>query len=59
MSAKRAAEDDSDLTVLPPKKRGRPVLLGEDLDTKVQLYLQKVREGGGVAGADLGGGFGG
>ena len=53
MSAKRAAEDDSDLTVLPPKKRGRPVLLGEDLDTKVQLYLRKVREGGGVVSARI------
>ena len=46
-------EDDSDLTVLPPKKRGRPVLLGEDLDTKVQLYLRKVREGGGVVSARI------
>ena len=48
MKKKRAAQDDSDVTVLPPKKRGRPVLLGENLDRKVQLYLRKVREGGGV-----------
>ena len=41
------------MTVLPPKKRGRPVLLGEDLDGKVQLYLQKVREGGGVVSARI------
>ena len=44
---KRTAEDD-DLRMLPPKKRGRPVLLGEHIERKVQLYLEKVREGGGV-----------
>ena len=51
MREKRAAEDDGDVTVLPLKKRGRPVLLGEDLDSKVQLYLKKVRERGGVVSA--------
>ena len=33
------------------KKRGRPVLLGEVLDTKVQQYLRRVREEGGVVSA--------
>ncbi len=28
---------------LPVKKRGRSLLLGEDLDMKVQLYLNNVR----------------
>ena len=42
------AEDDGDLAILPAKKRGRRVLLGDDLDMKVQMYLKKVREGGGV-----------
>ena len=45
---KRRAEDDVDVTVLPWKKRGRPVLLGEELDEKMKMYLQKVRDGGGV-----------
>ena len=36
------------MSVLPCRKRGRPYLLGEELDTIVQLYLKKVREGGGV-----------
>ena len=31
----RAAQDDDDVAGLPPRKRGRPVLLGEDLDKKV------------------------
>lgn len=48
MKENRAKADSSDLTVLPAKKRGRRVLLGDDLDMKVQMYLKKVREGGGV-----------
>ena len=45
---KRRAEDEGDVTVLPVNKRGRPVLLGEELDQKVQAYLRRVRDGGGV-----------
>ena len=38
---KRSADfEDDEVTVLPPKKHGRPFLLG-DLDQKVQLYLKK------------------
>ena len=43
---KRGAEDEGEITALPLKKRGRPVLLGQELDTHVQMYLKKVREGG-------------
>ena len=51
---KRAASDDEgDLSVLPQKKRGRPVLLGKDLDSKVQAYLKKVRDGGGAVSARI------
>ena len=39
MEDKRAKNDDDDLTVLPPKKRGRPLLLKADLDQKLQLYI--------------------
>ena len=35
------------------KKRGRPVLLGETLDKKVQQYLTRVRDGGGVVSARI------
>ena len=45
---KQCAEDDGEVSALPSKKRGRPVLLGQELDQKVQLYLKKVREGGGA-----------
>lgn len=51
--AKRAAEDEGEVTSLPLKKRGRPVLLGEELDSMVQQYLTKVREGGGVVTARI------
>ena len=40
-----------EITDLPAKKRGRKLLIGEDLDQKVQLYLRKVREGGGAVSA--------
>ena len=33
---------------LPSKKRGRPTLLWADLDKKVQVYIRKVRKGGGT-----------
>lgn len=49
----RAVGDNSDIAMLPPKKRGRRVLLGEELDMKVQMYLKKVREGGGVISARI------
>ena len=44
---------DGDLTVLPHKKRGRPVLLGQELDATVQTYLKKVRGGGSAVSAQI------
>ena len=46
-------ESDQEISDLPAKKRGRKVLLGEDPDMKVQLYLRKVREGGGAISARI------
>ncbi|MCG8622397.1 MAG: hypothetical protein MJE68_10435 [Proteobacteria bacterium] len=46
MKQNRTVKDRGDLSQLPTKKRRRRVLLGDDLDRKVQLYLKKVREGG-------------
>ena len=44
-----------DLSVksLPVKKRGRPLLLGEELDTEVKHYIRAVHEGGGVINAAI------
>ena len=39
---------DETVSVLPPQKRGRPLLLGDKLDDQVQRYLKKVRECGGT-----------
>ena len=50
---KRRSDSDDEVTSLPLKKRGRPLLLGEDLETKVQMYLKKIREGGGVITASI------
>ena len=43
---RRAEEDDLTVTSLPTKKRGRPLLLGEEFERKVQLYLGAIRESG-------------
>ena len=40
--------DSAELEHLPPKKRGRKVMLGSDLDSKVQAYVHTVRERGGM-----------
>ena len=53
MKENRTVEDSGDLSELPAKKRGRRLLLGDDLDQKVQLHLKKVREGGGVVSARI------
>ena len=43
---KRAFEEDEEtqVTTVPMKKRGRPLLIGETLYEMVQLYLKKVRQ---------------
>ena len=43
---RRGETSGGDINVLPLQKRGKPVLLGPDVDTKVQMYLKKVRHGG-------------
>lgn len=43
---KKRDGDSSQILKVPCKQRGRPLLFGA-LDSKVQLYLKKVREGGG------------
>ena len=48
MSRKRKAGEDMTITSLPAKRRGRPLLLGEELDLKVQQYLRAIRESGGA-----------
>ncbi len=44
---------DEDIAELPPKKRGRPLLFGKNIDGQVQLYLHKIQENGGVVTASV------
>ena len=39
--------DNEDIVLLPTKKRGHTLLLGNDLDEKLQLYLKQIRANGG------------
>ena len=46
-------DEEEDVVALPPIKRRRPILLGQELDSLVQMYLRKVREGGGTVSARI------
>ena len=43
---RRADEADLSVDILPTKKRGRPLLLGDKMDTVVKKYIIKMREKG-------------
>ena len=43
---KRKLDFEGDITELHPKKRGRPLLVGAELDTKVQKYVTVLRDNG-------------
>ena len=45
---KRRPADDSELQSPPPKKRGKPLLLGGQADKAAQLYILKLREQSGM-----------
>ena len=47
-AASKECDGDTSVTVLPQKKKGRPLLLGEELDKQVQAYLTSFRESGAV-----------
>ena len=46
MKRTRSNGDVDDFELLPIKKRGHPVLPGEELDKKLQLYLKEIRSKG-------------
>uniref|UniRef100_A0A1X7TEJ7 Uncharacterized protein n=2 Tax=Amphimedon queenslandica TaxID=400682 RepID=A0A1X7TEJ7_AMPQE len=48
LSRKRKADNEVPITVLPLKKRGRPLMLGERLDSMVQNYIRRTRDTGGI-----------
>lgn len=46
--SKRRLDKDQGVDELPPKKRGRPPLLGTELDHRVQLYVKELRANGAI-----------
>ena len=44
--AKRKHDEVPEVKELPPKKRGCPLLLGAELDARVQLYIKEKRKNG-------------
>ena len=44
---------DEDLINLPTKKRGRPLMLGDDVDAQLQANIKMIREQGGVVTASV------
>ena len=49
----RAGTGSSVVKSLPEKKCGRRLLLGDELDKKLQLYLRRIREDGGPVTAGI------
>jgi len=47
-SRKRKLDFEGEITEIVSKKRGRPLLLGAELDTKVQKYVSVLRDNGAV-----------
>lgn len=53
LKCKRDDGDSGDVDALPLRKRGRKLLLGEDIDEMVQSYLRKIRKSGGSVSATI------
>ena len=53
--ASRRATDNEDVAIerLPAGPKGRPLLLGQELDRQVQAYLMSLREAGGVVNTSI------
>ena len=47
------AESEAEVTSLPARKRGRKMLLGEQLDAKVQSYVKALRSAGTPIGSSI------
>ena len=48
---RRRLDGSGEIECLRERKRGRPLLLGGVIDSKVEAYVKKVREGGGTISA--------
>ena len=50
---RKSDSSDEEIAYLPPSKRGRPLMLGNAIEQQLQLYLNKIREQGGVITASV------
>ena len=50
---RKAGEEVSAIPVLPVAKRGRPLLLGDTLDSEVKSYIRSFRERGGLVTTEI------
>ena len=46
LNKKRGPGESRDVTALPKKKRGRPLLVGKELDKHVETFLQQLQANG-------------
>ena len=44
---------DDEIAKLPPKKQGRPLPLGKNMDEQLQLYLKNIQDQGGIVTASV------
>ena len=44
---------ENEIAELPPKKRGRPLLLRKNMDEQLKLYLKNIRDQGGIVTASI------
>ena len=49
----RRAGETEQLWKFPERQRGRALLLGDSLEEKLQMYIRRVREEGGVVSAKI------
>ena len=52
-SKQKAGEEVCAIPVLPVAKHGRPLLLGDTLDSEVKSYIRSVHEGGGLVTTEI------
>ena len=48
LKRRKKSNGDLDIKALPEKKRGRPYLIGEELEMQVRAYLRALRDNGAV-----------
>ena len=53
LSSRSRKRDASSIKELPEKRRGRPLLLGEEMEEQVKWFLKRIRQSGGVVNSQI------